>query len=584
MIDAFRGLKLIYLGLKAAFGLMTEFTLRGMALLADAIDKVRAKWQEWIGDAKTLGKILQFAPDAGLRSLGKYITTLEEGNVELGATGDQLRKHAEYWVDVTNKTSDQIVELANQEMYWSRAEKFIANLRNRATEYAKEIGKATEKTAALAKAAEVQEAPIAARLKSALAQATSIINTELVQVEIAYDQNIIKLAEYYDKRVALAEENLANEIGYLRQLEQVEKDPGKRLAINDQIRAAEAKHHDDMLKLAADRKTAEDALEAGRAAIGGAQREQELDLARQAGANLETIHAMEDDILAARQEQEIASMVEQKATMAQIEEQYRLQQIERDQQAADQRKAIYELTVESITQSLDFLSQAAGDAYAASGQQAKEFFYLQKAIAIVQTGIKTYEAAQNAYTSASAIPIVGWILGPIAAAAAIAAGLARIAAIRNQSLAEGGPVKGYSPTSKSDNIPAMLTADEFVHPVQTVKYYGKSAMEAIRRRLIPREVLSGFSFPSIPTPAYSFQTGGAVAAQAAKGSAGRGPKPPTSAAGAGAGAEAATPINITNIIDPQMMDQYVASKPGQRNIMNVMSQNQFALKQILVGE
>jgi hypothetical protein len=337
-----------------------------------------------------------------------------------------------------------------------------------------------------------------------------------------------------------------------------------------------------MLKLRADRKTAEDALEAGRAGIGQAQLDQQLDLARQGGANLEAIHALEDEILASRQEQEIASLVEQKASQAQIEEQYRLQQIERDQQAANQRKQIYQLTVDSIVSSLDFLSQAAGDAYAASGQQAKEFFYLQKAIAIVQAGIKTYEAAQNAYASASAIPIVGWILGPIAAAAAIAAGLARIAAIRNQSLASGGPVKGYSPTSKSDNIPAMLTADEFVHPVQTVKYYGKAAMEAIRRRLIPREVLSGFNFPSIPTPAYAFQTGGAVAA-ARSGSAARGPRPPTTAEGAGAGGEQ-TPININNIIDPQMMDQYVASKPGQRNILNVMSQNQFAVKQIVLGE
>jgi hypothetical protein len=259
LIDSFRGLKLIYLGLKAAFGLMTEFTLRGMALLADGIDKVREKWSEWIGDAKTLGKVLSFAPDAATRSLGRYLLALEEGNVELGATGKELRKHAEYWFDVTSATSKQIVELSNQELYWTRADKFITNLRNRATEYAKEIGKATVETSKLAGEAEAAEAPLAARLKSALARATAIINTELVQVEIAYDQNIVKLAEYYDKRVALAEENLANEVGFLRELEALEKDPGKRLAINDQIRAAEAKHHDEMLKLAADRKTAEDA-------------------------------------------------------------------------------------------------------------------------------------------------------------------------------------------------------------------------------------------------------------------------------------------------------------------------------------
>lgn len=55
---------------------------------------------------------------------------------------------------------------------------------------------------------------------------------------------------------------------------------------------------------------------------------------------------------------------------------------------------------------------------------------LGKAAAIIQATIKTYEAANAAYASAASVPVIGHILGPIAAGAAIAAGMANVAAIR----------------------------------------------------------------------------------------------------------------------------------------------------------
>lgn len=581
LVDAFRGLKLIWLGLKAAFSLLAEFTLKGLALMADAVDDIRKKIQEMGGDAAKVGKVLQFTP--GLQGLGKALIALEENNIELGKTGKLLRGHADEWFKITNATSDQIVELAKQESALSKADKFIDSLRKRAQEYTKEIGKAVKVQEQLGKpdAAEA-ELPLEAQLKSALARATAVIDLELATIDDAYDRNLKSLGQYFDKRQALAEENFRNESNFLKAIADLEKDPVKKQGILDKEFALQRKFEADMIKLKSERFKAEEALEAGRAAITERQQVQTLELAIAGGANLQLIHDQERELLLAAQEQEIQDLIAQNATKAQIEEQYRLQQLELDQQAAEQRKVINELVLTGIMSSLDSMSQAFGDAYAASGQKAKEFFYAQKAIAIVQTGIETYKGAQAAFTAMAGIPYVGPVLGAIAAAAAIAAGLARIAAIRNQSLAEGGPVKGYSPTSKSDNIPAMLTADEFVQPVETVKYYGKTAMEAIRRRLIPREALQGFSFPKIPHPSYAFQTGGAVAS---RGSTARGPRPPTpgqAAAGAEGGGQQAIAIN--NIIDPQMMDQYVSSRPGQRNIMNVMSQNAFALKQIIVGD
>lgn len=57
---------------------------------------------------------------------------------------------------------------------------------------------------------------------------------------------------------------------------------------------------------------------------------------------------------------------------------------------------------------------------------------IAKTAAIAQATINAYTAATGAYASASAIPVVGWVLGPVAAAAALAAGLANVAAIKGQ--------------------------------------------------------------------------------------------------------------------------------------------------------
>lgn len=62
----------------------------------------------------------------------------------------------------------------------------------------------------------------------------------------------------------------------------------------------------------------------------------------------------------------------------------------------------------------------------------------------------------------------------------------------NQAFAAGGQVGGYSPTPTADNIPIWATAGEYMHPVSAVQYYGLDFMDAIRKRLIPREMF-GFA-------------------------------------------------------------------------------------------
>jgi hypothetical protein len=64
---------------------------------------------------------------------------------------------------------------------------------------------------------------------------------------------------------------------------------------------------------------------------------------------------------------------------------------------------------------------------------------------------------------------------------------------RGGGFADGGPVGGWSPHPKADNILARLTAKEWVHPVDAVDYYGHGIMGAIQHKRVPRELLAGFA-------------------------------------------------------------------------------------------
>ena len=87
----------------------------------------------------------------------------------------------------------------------------------------------------------------------------------------------------------------------------------------------------------------------------------------------------------------------------------------------------------------DVLGQTTDDLKTALGEGNKAY----KAFAITNAIMNTYQGAVAAFQSAAAIPLVGWIAAPVAAAAAVAAGLANVAKIRSAreqggSLAAGG--------------------------------------------------------------------------------------------------------------------------------------------------
>ena len=91
-------------------------------------------------------------------------------------------------------------------------------------------------------------------------------------------------------------------------------------------------------------------------------------------------------------------------------------------------------------------TQIGGDLAVVAGQW-KEFAVVAKRTAQVTAIIDTYGAANAAYRAMAGINIVGPVLGGIAAAAAITAGLANVAMIEQQQFARGGDFVTSGPQS-----------------------------------------------------------------------------------------------------------------------------------------
>lgn len=99
---------------------------------------------------------------------------------------------------------------------------------------------------------------------------------------------------------------------------------------------------------------------------------------------------------------------------------------------------------------------------AAVKNEAEEKKYaMQVASAVAQTAI----SAINAFSSASAIPVVGWVMAPIAAAMAVAAGAIQIATLkkeRDAALAKGYAAGGYTMPGKKYQPAGIVHAGEWV--------------------------------------------------------------------------------------------------------------------------
>jgi len=449
---------------------------------------------------------------------------------------------------------------------------------------------------------------VSSRLKSGFIKLRAILKQESEQIKGEYEQGLITLGAYYEKRAEIIKKGIEAELGILSHRLQDEEDLSKQeelkaqifskkkeletallVLTNDRIqketRLEEKKNRDleratkkrlreekkaNDLRLRAEKKINELRLQAeqaftdqkARIAVDG---ETELDaqfadeiasLQERQNKELEIIREFQAAVLAEMErmgvsEVEIAQKVQDQKKR--IKDQEVVQQQEKDQLEVDHQARTFKSRIQMMQTLAGGAAQAFDQLYEMSGKKTKEFFYLAKAASIAQATMKMHEGIVGALGS----PPYGW--AAIANSIIIGAqGAIQIAAIASQGFAKGGVIKGNSPTTTADNIPIRATAGEFIHPVDSVKYYGKSFMEAIRTKSLPRMAFaSGYSQGGYVKSGHSSFAQGGLVSKAQDQRLEQEDKEIV--------------INNINVVDPREMINVLSTPEGQNGVLNVLS-------------
>lgn len=438
-----------------------------------------------------------------------------------------------------------------------------------------------------------------------------------------YDQKKIDLEKYYDERASIIRQRATAEIKVLQEAadkiqisdksteQEIEKRAiadatieAKRIALNQKLIALENEKNREIEKISEREIKEQEKIEKEKIRLAEKYNQIKLSVEKifqdqkrrieeaERGKTIQDIFDKELSNLDRRHEEELRKLKDfqkkeldlltqhekdkavvkgtQDEQIAEVEELQRLQRREKDDLEADQYRRLQEKRLKIAQEFAAQASDTFGALYEASGKQIKEFFYLQKAAAISEAIINANLAATNALATAGN-PYLGMAMAGLIYAFAIA----KVATIASQSLAEGGIIEGRSPGPKSDDKVVRVTSGEYVQPVASTRYYGRDAMEALRTRSISRERLRtalnlnprNFSMPPVQYGLNRFQSGGEVSA--------------AQNAGELRAASGERTTNIVNVLDPAVFEQWSMSTPGQRNILNALSQNIFEVRQMV---
>lgn len=181
--------------------------------------------------------------------------------------------------------------------------------------------------------------------------------------------------------------------------------------------------------------------------------------------------AIQDELLAQRYEFDLALSLERNQKQYELEKAQAIKNgadmIAFEQAQAKRRKEI-EATVQNNK------AQLAADTFGNLATIFGKETAAGKAAAVAQTTISTIQGAQQAFTSLSTIPIVGPVLGGIAAAAALASGYANVkkivstkepkidtAGVKKPAYAQGGLITGRG-SGTSDNVDISASNGESI--------------------------------------------------------------------------------------------------------------------------
>jgi hypothetical protein len=282
--------------------------------------------------------------------------------------------------------------------------------------------------------------------------------TLLKQAQIAYDLNASD-----ENRIALQNEKIALMKLETSQLADQDALFDKRIAINDQW------NEDQLAKQDREKESADFLL--------ALQQENTLGL-------IEDLQERALAELKIQEEKELAS-AELMENSEEIKEQIR-QKYARLRGEVVKKMSENEIAWEDMTQEqkLNKVKNSAGEMAKILGEESEA----GKAFAITQATIDTFQGANAAYSSMAKIPYVGPVLGGIAAAAAIASGMANVKAIASASPASsGGGGGGGGSTAPARPAPQMMSGafdiEGGIEPEATKAYVVTDEMTSSQNQL-----------------------------------------------------------------------------------------------------
>ena len=482
-------------------------------------------------------------------------------------------KLAEYWKAIEGRVAGKSEETDSGGVDW---EKLFATLTG---------GSGGAGTGDGVKARKIAEDKISAALETTKKK----VELEIVKIKQLYDQGKKSLGEYYDKRTELMTKRQKDEVAAFQSLAKAVEGTETAYKAQAELEQLLMDHEKERIELEEDRRRAEEDVVTNVAN----RRDEKLEAQHSARALLTDIKDAGGDI---------AISADYQAELDQFEQEWDRKRAELDKYldkyatleeklgALDKLRAAREAALKSLlleqdrkmwTERAEMASEYAGtlssifsDIYELSDKKDKAAFQAAKAAAAAEIVLNTQKGIMdiwgdgelNTYAKAAWIALV------------TAQGAVSLAKVQAQSLAGGGLVGGSSPNKRADNIPANLTAGEYVHQVDAVDYYGRETMGRINRREIPRELLEiaeadfggGGLVPSPEVPVeepfiHRYADGGYVEPQA----------PPQAAD--------TRPVEVTNVnvLDPSEIHNAMGSQRGQAVVLNIMSRNAARIRRIL---
>lgn len=422
----------------------------------------------------------------------------DQAKLEQQLAAELIEISGDKWTVLRNKAKkhydDQVALAHGNKKMMADAEKIYSSKINKIkTAQQKEI---------LAK----EKALSTAQIKSQNERLQDMTQTALAGLQSTYGRAEISLSSYFEKRRALIENQYEYEVNKLSKQLDTETDEVKKIQLEDALFKLKQNNTRELIALKDEELAAEKTLAENKVSIEKMLADMKLRTSQGVASALNAQFAQELADMDRRHNEEIDRLNILTAKKEQIDEAYRLQKLEKERQLVDQERRLYEYRTELAAGLAGSMSDIFKNFYEATGENNKDLFALYQGFAVAEATMAAYLAASKAWAE-------GGIMGKVQAGITLVGALAYAAKIKAQSLATGGAVAGHSPSDTADNVPIWATAGEFMQPISAVKYYGKGFMEAIRKRLIPRDIFKGFRMPSVPSyNSFALAGGGGVPA------------------------------------------------------------------------